>query len=48
MYDWGACVWVLGDLKLIIGSFMGFGAGFMSVEPLQGVLWVLGYFWGFL
>ena len=47
VYDWGACVWVLGDLRLIIGSFMGFGAGFMSVGPPQGVLWVFGIFGGF-
>ena len=45
--DWGACIWVLGDLKLIIGSFMGFGVGFKSVGLLQGDLWVLGVFGGF-
>ena len=43
MYVWGACIWVLGDLRLIIGSFMGLRAGFMSVGPLQAVLWVFGY-----
>ena len=48
VYVWGDCIWVLGDLRLIIGSFMGFGAGFMSVGPPQGVLWVFGYLWGFL
>ena len=39
---------ILGDLKLIIGSFMGFWVGLMSVGPLQGDSWVFGYLWGFL
>ena len=40
--DWVDCVWVFGDLGLFIGSFMGFGVGFMSVRVLQGVLRVFG------
>ena len=40
--DWVDCVWVSGDLGLIIGSFMGFGVGFMSVRVSQGVLRVFG------
>ena len=48
VYDWGDCVWVFGYLKLILGSFMGFGVGFMSVRVSQAVLWVFGYLWGFL
>ena len=30
--DWVDCVWVFGDLRLLIGSFMGYGVGFMSVK----------------
>ena len=37
---WGDCVWVFGDLRLFLGSFMGFGFGFMSVRVLQGVLYM--------
>ena len=37
-----------GNLKLFLGSFMGFGVGLMSVGPLQGDSWVFGYLWGFL
>ena len=40
--DWVDCVWVFGDLRLFIGSFMGFGVGFMSVRVSQGVLRVFG------
>ena len=40
-------VWVLGDLKLITGSFMGFWVQLMSVGPPQGNSWVWGIFWGF-
>ena len=47
MYVWGDCIWVFGYLGLILGSFMGFGVGFMSVGLLQAVLWVFGYLWGF-
>ena len=38
VYVWGDSVWVFGYLGLILGSFMGFGVGFMSVRVLQGVL----------
>ena len=40
--DWVDCVWVFGDLRLFLGSFMGFGVGFMCVRVLQGVLRVFG------
>ena len=42
VYVWGDCVWVFGYLKLILGSFMGFGVGFMSVRVSQGILRVFG------
>ena len=42
VYVWGDCIWVFGYLRLITGSFMGFGVGFMSVGPLQGDSWVFG------
>ena len=48
VYVWGDCIWVFGYLRLITGSFMGFGVGFMSVGPLQGDSLVFGYLWGFL
>ena len=48
MFDWGACIWVLADLRLILGSYMGFGVGFMSGGPPQGILWGFGYLWGYL
>ena len=35
-------VWVDCDLRLFLGSFMGFGVGFMSVRVSQGVLWGFG------
>ena len=38
----GDCVWVLGFLRLFLGSFMDFGVGFMSVRVTQGLLWVFG------
>ena len=37
-----------GYLRLFLGSFMGFGVGFMSVGPPQGNSWVFGYLWEFL
>ena len=40
--DWVDCVWVFGDLGLFLGSFMGFGIGFMGVRVSQGVLRVSG------
>ena len=45
---WGDCVWVSGFLRLFLGSFMGFGVGFMSVRVMQGLLWVFGVSSGFL
>ena len=48
MYVRGVFVWVLGDLRLITGSFMGFWVGLMSVGPPQGDSWVFGYLRGFL
>ena len=42
VYVWGDCVWVFGYLGLILGSFMGFGVGFMSVRVSQGILRVFG------
>ena len=48
MYVWGDCIWVFGYLRLFLGSFMGFGVGFMSVRVLQGVLRVFGVSMGFL
>ena len=44
VYALGDCVWVFGYLGLILGSFMGFGAGCMSVGPPQGVYGFLGIF----
>ena len=40
--DWVDCIWVFGYLRLFMGSFMGFGVGFMSVRVSQGVLRVFG------
>ena len=40
--DWVDCIWVFGDLRLFLGSFMGFGVGFMSVRVLQAILRVFG------
>ena len=40
--DFVDCIWVFGDLGLFLGSFMGFGVGFMSVRVSQGVLRVFG------
>ena len=42
VYVWGDCVWVFGYLRLFLGSFMGFGVGFMSVRVSQAVLRVFG------
>ena len=42
VYVWGDCVWVFGCLRLFLGSFMGFGVGFMSVRVSQSVLKVFG------
>ena len=39
---WGDCVSVFEFLRLFLGSFMGFGVGFMSVRVMQGLLWVFG------
>ena len=50
MYERGVVIGFsgyLGDLKLIIRSFMGFWVGLMSVGPPQGDSWVFGYLWGF-
>ena len=40
--DWVDCIWIFGDLRLFMGSFMGFGVGFMSVRVSRGVLRVFG------
>ena len=51
MYERGVAIglfWVFkGNLKLITGSFMGFGVGLVSVGPPQGDSWVFEYLWGF-
>ena len=51
MYERGVVIGFsgyLGDLKLFIGSFMGFWVGLMSVGPPQGDSWAFGYLWVFL
>ena len=45
---WVDCGWVFGDLRLFLGSFMGFEVEFMSVRVMQGLLRVLGYLQGCL
>ena len=48
VYVWGDCIWVFGYLRLFLGSFMGFGVGFISLRVSQGVLRVFGVSVGFL
>ena len=44
----GDCIWVFGCLRLILGLFMDFGVGLMSVRVLQVFYEFLGYLLRFL